>query len=182
MSFHGEGRGGGGGEGRGGSRRKELRPEDIPDKAVSLRRIGRLFVPYRVRLGLLLGLIVFGSILSVASPFLLREAVDKGIVGHDLEQLTWIVAGMIALAIVNGVIGVAQTWISNQVGQRVMHDLARRGVRAPAADVAGVLHAHALGRGAGAGVVLTKRRSRALGCGYGRPVLRTRGHRPADRP
>jgi ATP-binding cassette subfamily B protein len=118
-SFHGEGRGGGGG----GSRRKELRPEDIPDRPVSLRRIGRLFVPYRVRLGLLLGLIVFGSILSVASPFLLREAVDKGIVGHDLELLTWLVAGMIALAIINGVIGVAQTWISNQVGQRVMHDL-----------------------------------------------------------
>jgi ATP-binding cassette subfamily B protein len=124
VSFHGEGRGGGGGgEGRGSSRRKELRPEDILDKEVSLRRIGRLFVPYRVRLGLLLGLIVFGSILSVASPFLLREAVDKGIVGHDLELLTWLVAGMIALAIINGVISVAQTWISNQVGQRVMHDL-----------------------------------------------------------
>ncbi len=30
---------------------------------------------------------------------------------------------MIALAIINGVISVAQTWISNQVGQRVMHDL-----------------------------------------------------------
>jgi ATP-binding cassette subfamily B protein len=128
VSFHGEGRGGGGGgEGRGGSRRRELRPEDIPDGVggypVSLRRIGRLFVPYRVRLGLLLGLIVLGSILSVASPFLLREAVDKGIIGHDLQLLTWLVAGMIALAIVNGVIGVAQTWISNQVGQRVMHDL-----------------------------------------------------------
>jgi ATP-binding cassette, subfamily B, bacterial len=120
-SFHGEGRGGqGGGPPRS---PKPLRPEDIPDRQVSLRRIGRLFVPYRVRLGLLLGLIVFGSILSVASPFLLREAVDKGIVGHDLELLTWLVAGMIALAIINGVIGVAQTWISNQVGQRVMHDL-----------------------------------------------------------
>jgi ATP-binding cassette subfamily B protein len=120
-SFHGEGRGGqGGGPPRA---PKALRPEDIPDRPVSLRRIGRLFVPYRVRLGLLLGLIVFGSILSVASPFLLREAVDKGIVGHDLELLTWLVAGMIALAIINGVIGVAQTWISNQVGQRVMHDL-----------------------------------------------------------
>jgi ATP-binding cassette subfamily B protein len=99
------------------------RPEDIPDRQVSLRRIGRLFVPYRVRLSALLSLIVVGSILSVASPFLLREAVDKGIVGHDLELLSWLVAGMIALAVINGVISVAQTWISNQVGQRVMHDL-----------------------------------------------------------
>ena len=122
-SFHGEGRGSGDGGGRGGSRRRELRPEDVPDKPVSLRRIGRLFIPYRLRLSLLLGLIVFGSILSVASPFLLREALDKGILEHDLELLTWMVAGMIALAIINGVIGVAQTWISNEVGQRVMHDL-----------------------------------------------------------
>jgi ATP-binding cassette subfamily B protein len=112
----------GGGEGRR-SQRSELRPEDVPDRHVSLRRIGRLFIPYRVRLGLLLGLIVLGSILSVASPFLLREAVDKGIIERKLTLLSWLVGGMVALAVINGVIGVAQTWISNQVGQRVMHDL-----------------------------------------------------------
>jgi len=100
-----------------------LRPEDIPDKHVPLRRVAALFRPYRVRLGALLTLIFTGSVLGVASPFLLREAVDKGIVGHDLVLLTWLVAGMIALAVINGVIGVAQTWISNQVGQHVMHDL-----------------------------------------------------------
>jgi ATP-binding cassette subfamily B protein len=88
-----------------------------------LRRIARLFIPYRMRLGTLLGLIVLGSILSVASPFLLREAINKGIIGHDLVLLTWLVAGMIALAVINGVLGVLQTWTSNQVGQRVMHDL-----------------------------------------------------------
>ncbi len=113
---------GGGGNGRR-SQQPELRPEDIPDRQVSLRRIGRLFVPYRLRLGTLLGLIFLGSILSVASPFLLREAIDKGILEHDLELLTWMVAGMIALAVINGVLSVAQTLISNQVGQRVMHDL-----------------------------------------------------------
>ena len=73
-----QGHGGGGG---GRSRRAEPaapapRPEDIPDKHVSLRRIGRLFIPYRLRLSLLLGLIVLGSMLSVASPFLLREAIE----------------------------------------------------------------------------------------------------------
>ena len=114
---------GGGGNGRRSQRPPELRPEDIPDRKVSLRRIGRLFIPYRLRLGTLLGLIFLGSILSVASPFLLREAINKGILEHDLELLTWMVAGMIALAVVNGVLSVAQTWISNQVGQRVMHDL-----------------------------------------------------------
>jgi ATP-binding cassette, subfamily B, bacterial len=101
----------------------DLRPEDIPSTPVSLRRIGRLFIPYRLRLSLLLSLIFIGSILGIASPFLLREAVDKGILEKNFELLTWLVVGMIALAIINGVISVAQTWISNQVGQRVMHDL-----------------------------------------------------------
>jgi ATP-binding cassette, subfamily B, bacterial len=114
---------GGGGNGRRSQQPPELRPEDIADRQVSLQRIARLFIPYRLRLGLLLGLIVIGSILSVASPFLLREAIDKGILEHDLELLTWMVAGMIALAIINGVLSVAQTLISNQVGQHVMHDL-----------------------------------------------------------
>jgi ATP-binding cassette subfamily B protein len=111
-----------GGEGRR-SQRSELRPEDTPTTPVSLRRVGRLFIPYRVRLGLLLALIFLGSILNVASPFLLREAVDGGILKRNLTLLSWLVGGMIALAIVTGVISVAQTWISNQVGQRVMHDL-----------------------------------------------------------
>ncbi len=112
-----------GGGGRRGASAPEPRPEDVPAADVSLRRVARLFNPYRARLSLLLGLIVLGAVLSVASPFLLREAVDKGIGEKDLELLTWLVAGMIALAIINGVIGVIQTWISNQVGQHVMHDL-----------------------------------------------------------
>jgi ATP-binding cassette subfamily B protein len=119
--------GGGGGEGRRARRAQTPKPgapgEETPERPVSLKRIGRLFVPYRLRLGLLLALIFLGSVLSVASPFLLREAVDKGIIEHELTLLSWLVGGMIALAIVNGVISVAQTWISNEVGQRVMHDL-----------------------------------------------------------
>jgi len=68
------------------------RPEDIPDRPVSLRRVARLFRPYRLRLNLLLALIFLGAVLSVASPFLLREAVDRGIDKHDLTLLSWLVA------------------------------------------------------------------------------------------
>jgi ATP-binding cassette subfamily B protein len=98
-------------------------PRDDDVKPASLRRIARLFAPYRTRMGLLLGLIVLGSVLGVASPFLIREVVNKGLIEHNLTVLTWCVAGLIALAVINAVISVAQTWISNQVGQRVMHDL-----------------------------------------------------------
>src|SRR5262249_54644802 len=41
----------------------------------------------------------------------------------DRQRLALLVGGMVAIPIITGVIGVAQTWLSNSVGQRVMHDL-----------------------------------------------------------
>jgi ATP-binding cassette subfamily B protein len=102
---------------------RELRPEEIPSTPVSLRRVGRLFAPYRTRLSGLLTLIFLSAGLGVISPFLLRSVLDRAIPHRDTKLLTLLVGGMIALSIIGGVIGVAQTWISNQVGQRVMHDL-----------------------------------------------------------
>jgi len=103
--------------------RPDLRPEDIPSTPVSLRRIAKLFRPYRKRLGLLLGLIFLAAGLGVISPFLLREILNNAYPHHDTTLLTGLVGGMIALSVLTSVFGVAQTWISNQVGQRVMHDL-----------------------------------------------------------
>jgi ATP-binding cassette subfamily B protein len=82
-----------------------------------------LFAPYRARLGGLLALIFLSAGLGVVSPFLLRGVLDTAIPHRDTTLLTLLVGGMIALSVIGGVIGVAQTWISNQVGQRVMHDL-----------------------------------------------------------
>jgi ATP-binding cassette, subfamily B, bacterial len=100
-----------------------MRPEDVPSTPVSLRRIRKLFAPYRARLGGLLALIFLAAGLGVISPFLLRGIINTAYPRHDTALLSELVGGMIALSILTSVIGVAQTWISNQVGQRVMHDL-----------------------------------------------------------
>jgi ATP-binding cassette subfamily B protein len=87
------------------------------------RRIASLFRPYRLRLTTVLALIGLSAGISMISPFLLREVLDKAIPERDSTLLTWLVAGMILIAISTGALGVAQTWMSNLVGQRVMHDL-----------------------------------------------------------
>ncbi len=87
------------------------------------RRVAALFSPYRVRLSAVLVLIVFSAGLGIISPFLLREVLDRAIPEDDLGLLAWLVGGMIAISVATGVIGVGQTWLSNLVGQRVMHDL-----------------------------------------------------------
>jgi ATP-binding cassette, subfamily B, bacterial len=96
--------------------------EDRPQPG-ELRRIARLFRPYRGRLATVLALIALSAGLSMISPFLLREVLDQAIPQGDTGLLTWLVAGMIAISIATGVLGVGQTWLSNLVGQRVMHDL-----------------------------------------------------------
>src|SRR5579862_4316657 len=98
------------------------RPADREVRRANFRRVTRLFVPYRKRLGAVLGLIVFSAALGVVPAFLLRGVVEA-IGVHDKERISYLAAGMIAIAIVSGVLGVIQTLLSNQVGQRVMHDL-----------------------------------------------------------
>jgi ATP-binding cassette subfamily B protein len=96
---------------------------DEPQPPRELRRIARLFRPYRGRLAAVLALIVISAALGLTSPFLLREVLDVAIPRGDTALLTWLVLGMIAVSVVTGVLSVAQTWLSNVVGQRVMHDL-----------------------------------------------------------
>ncbi len=105
---------------------REDAPERPADKLVrkaNFRRAVRLFRPHRARLGAVSALIAVSAVLGAASPFLLQDVFDHAIPERDTTLLTWLVAGMIAIAIVTGVLGVIQTLLSNQVGQRVMHDL-----------------------------------------------------------
>ncbi len=71
----------------------------------------------------MLVLILISAALGMVSPFLLRAVLDEAIPQNDTQLLAVLVAGMIAIAIVTGALGVAQTLLSNTVGQRVMHDL-----------------------------------------------------------
>ncbi|HYZ29470.1 MAG TPA: ABC transporter ATP-binding protein, partial [Thermoleophilaceae bacterium] len=86
-------------------------------------RVARLFHPYRRPLLGLLGLILVSAGLGMVSPFLLREVLDKAIPQRDTGLLTALVAGMVAIPVVTGALSIGQTWLSNRVGQQVMHDL-----------------------------------------------------------
>jgi ATP-binding cassette subfamily B protein len=99
------------------------RPADPAVRKANLRRIVPLFRAYRARLLAVCALIVLSAAIGVISPFLLRQVLDVAIPEENVELLTVLVAGMVAIPIVTGVIGVYQTLLSNQVGQSVMHDL-----------------------------------------------------------
>ncbi|MFD6264307.1 ABC transporter ATP-binding protein [Micromonospora chalcea] len=97
--------------------------EKAQARDVSLRRIGGLFTAHRGPLATVVAIIVASSIIAMATPFLLRTVIDRALPERDLTLLAWLVAGMVAVAAVTSVLGVAQTWISTRVGQEVMHRL-----------------------------------------------------------
>jgi ATP-binding cassette, subfamily B, bacterial len=68
-------------------------------------------------------LIVLSAGLGMISPFLLRDVLDVAIPENDDGLLIALVGGMIGISVATGILGVGQTWLSNLVGQRVMHDL-----------------------------------------------------------
>lgn len=94
-----------------------------PQEPAQVRRILGLFRPYRGRLAIVGLLVAASSLVSVASPFLLREILDVAIPQGRTGLLSLLALGMIATAVVTSVFGVLQTLISTTVGQRVMHDL-----------------------------------------------------------
>jgi len=97
--------------------------EKTQAREVSLRRIGRLFVPYRAQLAVVIAIIVASSIVGLASPFLLRAVIDTALPTQNVQLLVWLIIGMVGVAVVTSAFGVVQTWISTKVGQRVMHGL-----------------------------------------------------------
>ncbi|MBV2352835.1 ABC transporter ATP-binding protein/permease [Streptomyces sp. J2-1] len=98
-------------------------PTDAGEQPRQVRRILRLFRPYRGRLAVVGLLVGAASLVSVATPFLLRAILDVAIPDRRTGLLSLLALGMILSAVLSSVFGVLQTLISTTVGQRVMHDL-----------------------------------------------------------
>ncbi|GHB28341.1 multidrug ABC transporter ATP-binding protein [Streptomyces viridiviolaceus] len=98
-------------------------PADAKEQPRQVRRILKLFRPYRGRLAVVGLLVGAASLVSVATPFLLKEILDVAIPERRAGLLSLLALGMILGAVLTSVFGVLQTLISTTVGQRVMHDL-----------------------------------------------------------
>ena len=97
----------------------------MPDRAV-IKRVARLFGPYRKDVTIVALTILVTAGLGVLSPLLIRPIFDKGLFpkgGPNISLLSWLVAALVAIAVVSSVIGVYQSYLTNVVGQRVMRDL-----------------------------------------------------------
>src|SRR5437763_4200590 len=91
-----------------------------------VRRVARLFRPYRGQVALVFASILVTGALGVAPAFIPKAIINRALLPHDLHLLWRLVALMIAIPLVSGAIGVGQTYLTTVVGQRVMQDLRNR--------------------------------------------------------
>lgn len=93
------------------------------------RRIAQAFQPYWPRV-LTIGLLILVTAgLGVVNPILIRVVFDSALFvdgGPNLRLLWTLAAAMSAVVVITGSLGVVQTWLTQQVGQRVMRDLRDR--------------------------------------------------------
>jgi ATP-binding cassette subfamily B protein len=60
---------------------------------------------------------------GIIAPFLLRAIVDDALSQGDLQLLTLLAGGLIAVACLGAAITALQALVTSQVGQAIMHDL-----------------------------------------------------------
>jgi len=93
------------------------------------RRVVPLFRPYRGQVAAVVGLIVLTSTIGIINPLLIRTVFNKALFvpgGPNIKLLVILVSIMAAVPIVNGAIGIVQTYETTRVGQQVMRDLRDR--------------------------------------------------------
>lgn len=94
------------------------------DRAL-MRRVWAFARPYQWQtIGLLLT-IIFITGLTLLSPLLLRRLIDTAIPAGDMRMVTLLALGMVAIPLINGVIGVYQRRLNSEIGEGVIYDLRR---------------------------------------------------------
>ncbi len=94
-----------------------------------LYRVWEFARPYRLKTLALIFTILLITALTLLSPLLLRQLIDVAIPQKDITRLTLLAFSMVAIPLVNGLIGIWQRKLNSEIGEGVIFDL-RRGLYA----------------------------------------------------
>ena len=88
-----------------------------------LQRVMGYSKPYRWQLASMLVLILFSTGLTLLTPLILRDLIDKTIPSGNLSRLILLAISLLLIPVVGGAIGVVQRRLNAMVGEGVIYDL-----------------------------------------------------------
>jgi len=89
----------------------------------TLRRIAAFARPYRHLIAAFLALVVVGALLVVATPLLVQRLIDDGVVAGDARVVTVLSLAIAAIAVLDGLLGLTERWLSARIGEGLIYDL-----------------------------------------------------------
>src|SRR5580692_7536608 len=92
-------------------------------KPGTIRRIASYARPYRVHLAVFLLATAVDAVLTVVNPLLLRDVIDRGILGRNEQLVILLACAVAAVAIFDAVLGFVIRWFSARIGEGLIYDL-----------------------------------------------------------
>ncbi|HEY1701240.1 MAG TPA: ABC transporter ATP-binding protein [Trebonia sp.] len=89
----------------------------------TIRRVARYARPYRWQLAAFLTATSVDAVITVVNPLLLRELIDRGIVGRDLGLVITIAIVVAGVAVFDALLGFGIRWYSARLGEGIIYDL-----------------------------------------------------------
>ena len=92
-------------------------------KPGTLKRIFAYAIPYKSVFALFLICLIADAVLTVATPLLLRELIDNGVIPKDRSVVTTMAVAVALLAIASALVNIVVRWISAKIGEGLIYDL-----------------------------------------------------------
>jgi ATP-binding cassette, subfamily B, bacterial len=92
-------------------------------KPGTVRRIAGYARPYRLALALFLLVTAVDAVITVVNPLLLREIIDRGILGRHEAIVIELAVVAVAVAIFDAALGFVIRWFSARIGEGLIYDL-----------------------------------------------------------
>ena len=92
-------------------------------KPGTLKRIASYAIPYKSIFVIYFFALIIDAVLTVATPLLLKELVDKGVIPKDGALVTRMAVAVGVLAVASALINILVRWISSRIGEGLIYDL-----------------------------------------------------------
>ena len=97
--------------------------QTTPRAKGTVRRVVKLFRPYRLKVAGILGILVVVALLGIVNPYMLKLIIDDAILKYNPRLLLIFFGIMVITPVVSTGLGVWQPYLNAVVGQRMMQDL-----------------------------------------------------------
>jgi ATP-binding cassette subfamily B protein len=92
-------------------------------KPGTLKRIFAYAIPYKSVFALFLVCLIADAVLTIATPLLLKELIDNGVIPKDRSVVTTMAIAVALLAIASALVNIVVRWISAKIGEGLIYDL-----------------------------------------------------------